>query len=231
MQQSGDPFATLWTILLNAGWLAGQPPDFQARIAKAGRWKSVEAGRSIYAVGDVPDALYGLAEGNLDVATPTLTGEVISFYRAGPGFWIGESAALARTTRSLTLVAATDCRLFRVPVPEIQRMLRDHPGDWHHFYDLSHRNATLTVRVLAELLALTPKARFARMLLRLADDGGTVQITHEELGRLAGMSRASFRRAFADLIDSGAVQTDYRRVRILDREALERELSASTGPR
>jgi CRP-like cAMP-binding protein len=231
MQQSDDRFSALWTVLLQTGWLADQPREFQDRIARAGRWKSVEAGRSIYAVGDVPDALYGLAEGNVDIATPTQTGEVISFYRAGPGFWIGESAALARTTRSLSVLTASDCRLFQVPVPAIQKMLRDDPGDWHHFYDLSHRNATLAVRVLSDHLALSPKARFARMLLRLADDSGTVQITHEELGRLAGMSRASFRRAFAALIDSGAVQTDYRRVRILDREALERELSASTGPR
>jgi CRP/FNR family transcriptional regulator, cyclic AMP receptor protein len=225
MQQSEPVAANALGPLQQLGWLAEQPADFQERIARAGRWKTLAAGQHVYALGDPPDALYGLAEGMLDVAVPTSTGEVITFYRAEPGFWVGDSAALAQTSRSISVTAATDCRLFQVPVAELRRMLRAHPGDWHHFYLLSHRNATMATRVVADLLSLSPKARFARMLLRLADADGIVQITHEELGRMAGMSRASFRRAFADLIDSKAVRTDYGRVRILDRAALEREIA------
>jgi CRP-like cAMP-binding protein len=229
MQQSGEDVAPMSGLLLRTGWLAEQPPAFQSRIVRIGRWKTVSAGQQLYGVGDVPDALYGLAEGAIDLAVPTASGELVNFHRAEPGNWFGDSAALAQSARSIAVTAASDCRLFRVPIPELNRLLHDHPGDWRHFYLLSHRNATTAVRLVAELLSLSPKARFARMLLRLADADGTVQITHEELGHLAGMSRASFRRAFTRLIASGAVRTDYRRIQILDRVALEREVVADAA--
>jgi len=84
-------------------------------------------------------------------------------------------------------------------------------------------NATTAARLIAELMTLSPRARFARLILRLAGEDGLVRATQEDLGRLAGMSRASFRRSFADIIASGAVRTEYGGVRILDRPALERE--------
>jgi hypothetical protein len=40
---------------------------------------------------------------------------------------------------------------------------------------------------------------------------------------MIGMSRAAFRRAFSSLIDAGIVRTEYGKVRILDRAALEAE--------
>jgi DNA-binding GntR family transcriptional regulator len=51
-------------------------------------------------------------------------------------------------------------------------------------------------------------------------------VTQEELGRMAGMSRAAFRRAFTALIEAGAVRTEYGGVQIADRAALERAAEA-----
>ncbi|MCE6950660.1 Crp/Fnr family transcriptional regulator [Cereibacter sphaeroides] len=227
MKQSADKSVEDLRSLSTLGWLARQPVEFQMRLAAVGRWATIERGQQLYTVGDPPNAIFGLEEGLLDVSIPISSDEEVTIYRARPGFWVGDSALLAGTTRSITVSAATECRVFRLPIGAVRRALQEHPEDWICFFRLNHENATLAVRILAEVLSLPPRVRFARMLLRLACPDGSVRATQEDLGRMAGMSRAAFRRAFATLIDSGAVRTEYGGVRITDRAALERE--AETG--
>lgn len=209
--------------LLSTGWLADQPEPFRARLLAVARWKSLRRGEGLYEVGDEPNALFGVEEGFLDISLPIAPTEDVVIHRAPPGFWIGDSAILAGAARTLTLAAATPARVLMVPAAALRRQLDAHPQDWPSLAALSHRNATLAIQALAEALALPPRTRFARLLLRIADAEGTVRATQEDLGRLAGMSRAAFRRAFADLIGAGVVSLGYAGLTILDRAALEAE--------
>lgn len=214
---SGAPLGPL----AETGWLAEQPADFRARIAALGRWTLFRRGAQLYAEGDGGAAVYGVGEGLLDLVLSLGFEDAVLIHRAGAGFWIGESAVLADATRGVTLRAATECRLFVLPAAAVKRLLAERPAYWTYFYRLSHRNTALAIRVVAELLSLRPKSRFARLLLRLAGPDGKVRATQGELGRLAGMSRAGFRRALGDLIAGGRVVTRYGAVWIVDRAALE----------
>lgn len=180
-------------------------------------------GQVIYAVGDDADAIYGLAKGLLDIAIPVLPDQDAIIHRATPGFWIGESALLAGSRRTLTLSAVTDGQLFKLPAAAVLRNLEEHPSDWVCFYRLSHINANRGLTALAEVISLPPRARFARALLRLTSSAGSVQVTQEELGRMVGMSRAAFRRTFADLIKKEIVEIEYGRIQIRNLAALESE--------
>ncbi len=214
-------------LLAKEGWLLNQPESFLNWISGAGRWVTVGPGKPLYAAGDPPDAMYGLGSGMLDVALPIDGEEEVTIYRAEPGFWIGDSAILAATSRTISIATATECRLFRIPASVIRRHLQDNPGDWQCFYLLSHLNGTMALQFAAEVLSLSPSTRFARMLLRLADNDGIVRITQEEMGKLAGMSRSTFRRSLASLGASGVIKTEYGCLRILDRMVLEKEARRS----
>ncbi|MCB1502103.1 MAG: Crp/Fnr family transcriptional regulator [Bauldia sp.] len=205
------------------GWLSKQPADFQSRMWELGRLTPLRRGRRLYTAGDDPDALYGLNEGLLDIAIPMLRGEECVVHRATPGFWIGDGALLPGAPRTLSVEAATDCVLFRIAFSDLRRHLSRTPGDWEYLHRLATINGTLAVRILSEVLSLSPRARVARLLLRVSSPEDTVDSTHEELGRLAGMSRATFRRSLSRLIASGAIQTSYGVLRIVDRSAVERE--------
>lgn len=209
--------------LLSKGWLSEQPEPFRDRLLSAARWKTLARGETLYSVGDDPNAMFGLEEGFLDLAIPIAADEEVVIHRAPPGFWIGDSALLADSPRTLSLTAATPARVLALPAAAIRRLLADHPQDWPGFAALAHRNGTMAIQALGEVLALPPRARFARLLLRIADAEGRVRATQEELGRLAGMSRAAFRRAFADLIAAGVVEMEYAGLVILDRTALQAE--------
>jgi CRP-like cAMP-binding protein len=202
--------------LTKAGWLSEQPADFQLRMAELGRWMSIPRGRQLYSAGDEPDALYGIGTGLLDIAIPIIGEEECVIHRARAGFWIGDGALVLGAPRTLTVEAVTDCRLFRVPFPVLRRHLAENPGDWEYMHRLSTLNAILAVRILSEVLSLPSIVRVARLLLRLAAPDGTVPSTQEELGRLAGMSRATFGRSLSRLIANGAIETRYQEIKIVD---------------
>jgi CRP-like cAMP-binding protein len=207
-------------VLATRGWLAEQPPAFNARIAALGRWRRVTRGQPVFFAGDPPDGLYGLGEGALTVTFPLVGDEPVTLYRAELGFWIGDSALLAGAVRMVSLHAASDARLFHAPGEAIRALLAREPQWWPCLYALSHRNVTLTLTVLAEALSLTARARLSRTLLRMAGDGDAVVVTQGELAALIGMTRSSLQRALTSLAEAGAVRQEFGRIAIIDAAAL-----------
>ena len=211
--------------LAQTGWLASQPETFKAWARRVGRWRAFEPGQPLYQYGDPPDGLYGLESGMLEIQVPLSADEQITIHRAEPGFWVGESAILARTARSITVVAAVKSRVFFIPATSMRAALEERPEYWSSFFELSHINATRAVATLAEVFSRSPQERLARMLLRLADADGHVKATQEDLSHLIGMARSSLRRILAELIDSGAVETGYRTLRVVDAARLRKMIS------
>ena len=207
--------------LAERGWLSTQPPEFQDWVARNGRWHVYFAGQVLYDAGEEPDALDGLGHGPLEATLPLFGDEPVTVYRAEPGFWIGEAALLSGATRVLSIVAATEARVFRVPAARIRTLLGERPEAWESFFSLSHLHAITATTLLAEALALSPRARLARMLLRLADEDGRVVARQEELARLIGMTRSSLQRTLAGLTAAGWVRSGYGCLLVHDQAALE----------
>lgn len=208
-------------FLAGVGWLAEEPPEFRMRLAALGRWIALRRGEPLYEAGDEPIAIYGLGEGLLDLSVPLPHGEEVMVHRAPPGFWIGDGVILTGMKRAITVRAASTARVFAIPEGGLRHSLERFPGDWVSLHRLAARNAALAVTALAEMIALPPRERFACLVLRCVAPDGTVRATQEELGRMTGMSRIAFRRAFRALIDEGVVRTEYGTIRVLDRPRLE----------
>jgi CRP-like cAMP-binding protein len=221
LTQSADAEIQGLGILGQVGWLSRQPREFQVAVARLGRWKEFKPRGIIYLAGSQPDGLYGLAEGTLELSFPLVGEEEVTVHRAEPGFWIGEAAILGGQRRMITLTAATAVKVLFLPRIELRRMIEADPRHWDAFYEQSVSNQALTLMLLAEVLSLTPRARVARALLRLANDEGVVAGSQEDLGRLLGMTRSSIRRAIADLAESRLIATGYGKLRILDHDGLE----------
>jgi CRP-like cAMP-binding protein len=203
------------------GWLSQQPLDFREWAANVGRWKTYQPGQFVYHAGDMSDGTYGLASGGLQVTFPLMAEEPVIIYRAETGFWIGDAAELASEPRIVTVMAAVETRLFHLPSSAIKSLLDSRPEHWRCFYRLSIRNVHLAISLLAEALALTVRARVSRRLLSLADVDGDAEITQDELANLLGVTRPTIRRCLAELEKLGAVETRYRKLRIVDRSVLE----------
>jgi CRP/FNR family transcriptional regulator, cyclic AMP receptor protein len=208
--------------LARTGWLSRQPVEFQAVIARLGRWRDVKAGEILYLAGDEADWMFGLEDGILEITFPLVSDEPVAIHRAEPGFWTGETCLLPGKTRLISVAAATNARVFVIFGPNVRRMLEEEPRHWRAFYDLSLTSSLTAITLLAEALSLSPRARVARILLRLARPNGSVHGSQEDLARLLGMTRSSIRRALSSLIDEGALESGYGVLSILDRGLLER---------
>lgn len=198
------------------GWLAEQPADFKGWAEQVGRWKTFKKGQFIYHAGDPSDGVYGLAAGSLQMTFPLSADEPVIIYRAETGFWIGDAAELA----SRPLMAASPTRLLHLSSSAIKILLANKPEQWRCFYQLSMSNLFLAVTQLAEALALTVRARVCRRLLALTDEHGHASITQDELAKLLGIARLTLRRCLIDLEARGAVETQYRKLRVVDASIL-----------
>jgi len=206
--------------LARRGWLAGQPEALRDWALQVGRWRSFEAGQVLYLAGDAADGLYGLGSGALDIVVP-FGDDSASLHRADVGFWIGDSALLADKPRLVSVVASRSSRVYFLPAAAL-RLLRERPDLWPCFYELSHLNVALSLTLLGEALVLSPRARIARQMLRLAGSGASIDASQDELARLAGVTRPTLQRALADLGAANVLRTGYRRLELLDRAALQR---------
>lgn len=220
MIQSSE-IKALTSVLYRTGWLAEQENEFQQWIMRSVSWRRIGPDGIVYLAGDEPDGFYGLAAGALDISVPIMGSEQVSITRAEPGFWVGEGAVLAGTRRVLSVCAIQPSIIVCVPRNKLLTVLRQRPEWWRPFYELSHANATLVSNLLAEVLALSARARISRLLLRAGDDAGVVSGRKEYLGRLIGLPRSSFNRELRHFFSEGIIESGYTSIKILRRDALE----------
>ena len=80
------------------------------RLARSSTTLTLPAGSRVFAEGDVPDDLYVVTAGELDV---TVAGRGV-VNRMAVGEWFGESGLLRHTPRTAAVTAATDVELLRI---------------------------------------------------------------------------------------------------------------------
>ncbi len=106
--------------LRGIGILAGTPEHVLVEVAEALTAVAIEAGRTIFAKGEMGDALYIIVDGKVGI----FDGPLLLCHHY-PGEVFGEMAVLDLQTRSATAVAATACRLYRLSSTAFRHLLSE----------------------------------------------------------------------------------------------------------
>lgn len=102
-------------ILTSVDLFAGAARSVLERLATAAEERTMPAGEEIIVQGDVSNALWVVAEGDLAVNVVGPAGEKISLPDvAAPGY-VGELGLMNATVRSATVMTTVECRLLRIP--------------------------------------------------------------------------------------------------------------------
>ncbi|BCH22951.1 transcriptional regulator [Mesorhizobium sp. L-8-10] len=218
--------ATAHDLVRSAVWAAELAEDEIERARRGFTERSFSKGSYVCHRGDKLDYWTGVVTGLVKISAISRSGKAMTFAGAGPGGWFGEGSVLKDEPRKYDLVAIRDTRL---------AMLNKSTFFW--LYENSTGFNRFLVRQLNERMGqfiatieydriLDPKARVARNLSWLFNPvlypgaGGHIEITQEELGLLAGVSRQVANRSLQALEEEGLLKVEHERITVLDLDRL-----------
>lgn len=216
-------------IVARQGWLSLAPPPFSRIVLDRCRLKVFKAGATIYSVGDPPGGMYGLLRGNVALSiAPGERGLFVIAHFAKPGAWFGEAAVLTAQPRRIGLAVTRDSELLHLPLHAIREIVAADPGAWRYFGVAAVAHNDVANGAADDLLIRDHVKRSIAVLLRL---GGCrqrtpgplpieVDVSQEDFASLTNLARTTAGAVLRKLEASGRLEVSYRRVRILEPDAL-----------
>ena len=121
--------------------------------------------------------------------------------------------------------ALEDSYICEASADEFLRIMSSHPLLAARVTIAMARQILRLERQLEQLAFQEVPARVAEVLLQLAEDNGgqlPAQLTHEELAKLAGTTRATVTKVLSEFAEEGIVEVGYRRLTLRDKARLQR---------
>lgn len=186
--------------------------------------------QSVWSVGDQADRIFFVRSGIIKVSRTTDEGRELTLGFFTKDDLFGEGAVFTPGLREVNAQAYDDTTLYSVSAADFTALIRRNA-------DLGLRLARLVAerrlrmeRRVGDLLFKTAHARLASLFIDLTDDFGVrdsrgvivnLKLTHREMASLIGATRETVSFAILDLRKGGLIQTESKRVIILDEPALQ----------
>lgn len=205
---------------------AFEPLNDAQRTALAARMgvQAFVAGQTIFYEGDVGDALYLIARGQVRIYHPSATGHEVTVAIHRPGEIFGELALIDDQPRSAS--AVTMCPTVAVVLGQhaFQQLLRDHPAVATALLrELAIRLRNSTIAVYRTHLAA--QQRVGGLILDLAQRYGVptahgtridLVLTQDDLASMCGLTRETINQVLGQLRDRGLVAIARKQIVVLD---------------
>ena len=212
--------------LLGGEWISRQPEAFQQALLGAVVWHRVEAGTTINHAADEVGGIWGIARGQIDIASAiSAPGSPVGDCLM-PGQWAGSAPILGRP-RAADGTARVESLVAMAPFNRLQAMLRDMPGWWECLGQLANHQCLRYAGAAGDLMIRDGRQRCIAVLLRLGDcrwrDPAlppTIILTHTDLAAAANMSRHPVGEVLRELDRLGFIDLGYAQVTIRNATAL-----------
>lgn len=209
-----------------ANW-ASELPSNQIERARAGiSIKSYHAGATVSELGLPSDAWIGVIEGLLKMRILSHEGRDISLAGLHAGGWFGEGSVLKGEDRRYEILALRDTVL-AVMDRQTFIWLFENSLVFNQFLvrQINQRLGQFIGLVVHDRM-LGPTARVARTISTLFDPvlypgaGNTLEITQEEIGLIAGLTRPVANQALRALEADNLIRLEYGKIVALDVDKL-----------
>jgi CRP-like cAMP-binding protein len=187
---------------MSAGRVSKKKHDFDsglilAAIAEGSRTMLFSRKETIFAQGDIADAVFYLQTGNVRLAVVSKNGKEATIAILSAGSFFGEGSLAGQSLRMGSAIAMTDCSVLRIEKKDmIQALHREHTISDMFVAYLLVRNIRYEEDLVDQLFNSSEK-RLARVLLMLARFGKesvpeTVipKISQETLAEMVGTTRS-----------------------------------------
>ena len=216
-------------LLASKPWFTILTEEQQQHVIDETLMQHYPAGAFVVRKGDPSRHWIGVIEGLVRISVGTADGKLAALTGVPPGGWVGEGALLKAELRRYDLVTLRDSVIAKLPIDTFHWLL-DNSIAFNRFLldQFNHRMGQFIGRIESDRL-FNADIRVARCIAELvrmpnyADDNYNRQlnITQEEIGYLARVSRQRTNGALKRLAEAGLIELQYRSVLINDLVALE----------
>ena len=228
-QRAGRPARTMNArddIARKAAWAGELTEDELDRARRGMIERSYDKGAYVCHRGDRLDYWTGVVSGLVKISTISQSGKAMTFAGAGTGGWFGEGSVIKDEPRKYDLVAIRDTRLALMPRSTFMWLFENSTG-FNRFLvrQLNERMGQFIATIEYDRI-LGPKARVARNLSWLFNPvlypgiRSEIEISQEELGLLAGLSRPVVNRCLQELEAEGLLAVARDRITVNRLDAL-----------
>ncbi len=190
---------------------------------QAAYFARIPAGKDIFVEGDAVQSIALILSGNVRVYKIGEQGREITLYRFG----LGESCILTanaimnQQTFPAVALVESEAEAIMVPAETFRDWMRRY-DEWRNFlFDLLSQRLASVMGLVDEVVFRRMDARIAALLLRRAERGSIIQMTHQEMAAELGTSREVVSRILEGFDSAGLISSSRGQVEILDAAELE----------
>jgi CRP/FNR family transcriptional regulator, cyclic AMP receptor protein len=194
---------------------AGSDIPAMSRFLELCRIRSAPSKTVVIHAGDLPDILYYIVDGSVEVMIEDEDGNEMVLAYLNKGQFFGEMGLFyEQPTRSAWVRTRTACELAEMTYPRFRQVATENPG---LLFELATQLATRlerTNRKLGDLAFVDVTGRIAHAIMDLCSepdamthpDGMQIKVSRQELSRLVGCSREMAGRVLKVLEEQGLLR-------------------------
>ncbi|MFP5486080.1 MAG: Crp/Fnr family transcriptional regulator [Gammaproteobacteria bacterium] len=209
-------------------WFASLPGALQAQVRSGVAVTTGAKGEVMLPAGTAVQGWHAVLSGLVMLRSPSSNARTSAFIGIPDGEWFGEGSALKPEPRKYDVVALRPTQMLCLPL-SLFATLHETSLAFNQFL-VQHLNLRLgqAMTIIEAGRMRSPEHRVALYLSRIFwRSTRRLNLTQEELGQLAGLSRQTVNRVLHSLEAAGIVSLDFGRVAIVDDEALSAHLRAT----
>lgn len=202
-------------------WFTALPPHRQAILLREAREHRFGNGDLVYAMGDAPNGLWAVLEGQIRLKAYTSNGGELLALIIRPGGWFGELSTLDHGPRPHDAIAFGESRVLQVTMPAFARATAADPGLVLATCQLGCAHQRSVLDYVIHNLAQPVRIRLAKALVRSSrNEVGPINIRQHELAGIVGTSRQTLNRLLGQFAREGLIRIAYTKVEVVDRARL-----------
>ena len=213
------------------GWLSLQSEALQEAFFEVGDLRTVEAGHTLYTIGDTEGSLHALISGWQDILVSPWTETPTLMHVCGPSSWVGGLRVASKAPRRVSVVTRTRCEVAFFREPDLMSIGAKNPDLFPALSLMSTLYCDLLISIVAAQAERKAYNRVCLTLLRMLGEGHpeaglnlpdpvTIPVGHAEISEMSLMTRNVVGPILKQLEDVGAIKQGYKSIQVLDRRLL-----------
>lgn len=189
-----------------------------------GTVKSYDKNTTLYLQGEQADCFYYLQKGSVKVFFNSAEGMQKTISIAGNGSVLGEAAFFDRMPRVSSAQTISHCIINTVTHQQLEEAIKKNPKLAMCMLRVQAQSIRMLSAQVSGMVFTKAECRIASQLLHskvALNNEFIVNLTHEEIGNLVGVSRVTVSKILNELASRGILKTAYRYIVINDLEKLE----------